>query len=155
MGMVLIMYTWINNTITGVIDIFNTNNVYDLLDYLDINLIKLDPNNILLRGNESVYCRNYLDQEIIFIRDDLNIDFEKFIIAHELGHALLHTNIYEAAFNKNFINVGKLEKQANYFAFNLLDIHFDEVACEGMTLEQISNIIGIPHKTLYQIVNLK
>lgn len=149
------MYTWIDNILTGVIDIFNTNNVYNLLDYLDIKLVKLDSSNILLRGNESVYYRNYLNQEVIFIRDDLNSVFEKFMIAHELGHALLHTNIYEAAFNKKFINVGKLEKQANYFAFNLIDIHFDEVECEGMTLKQISNCIGIPYKTLYQIVNLK
>lgn len=116
------MYSWIDNTILGLKETYYTENIYDLFDELEIIVKKLQPNNVLLQGNEAFYNRNYLGLEVIFIRNDLNRTYEKFILAHELGHALLHTNMYQATFNKNLLNIGKLEKQANYFAIKILDI---------------------------------
>lgn len=119
------MYNWINNILEGIRDTYDTDNIYELYDFLNIRIIKLEPNNILLGGNESLYNRDYFEMELVFIRNDLNLNHEKFILSHELGHALLHTHIYEAAFNKDLINVGKLERQANYFAFKFLNIDFN------------------------------
>ncbi|MCC5427834.1 ImmA/IrrE family metallo-endopeptidase, partial [Clostridium botulinum] len=81
---------WIDNILDGLKDTYDTN-IYELYDYLEIKMIKLEPSNILLRGNESLYNRNYFGNEIVLIRNDLNLEYEKFILAHELGHALLHT----------------------------------------------------------------
>ncbi|RHW62696.1 ImmA/IrrE family metallo-endopeptidase [Clostridium botulinum] len=140
------MYSWINNIIEGIKDTYNITNIHELYDYLEIKIIKLEPSNILLRGNESIYNRNYFGNEIILIRNDLNLEYEKFILAHELGHALLHTETYKAAFNKDLINCGKLEKQANYFAFKLLNLDMDPIQFEGFTIEQIASSLYLPTK---------
>ena len=146
------MYLWIDNIILGIMDNCNTNNVYELYDYLEIQIHKLESSNILLKGNDSFYYRDLNDVEIVFIRNDLNEIMENFILLHELAHGLLHTHIYEAAFNKSFINLDKIEKQANYFAFKILKIKFDEIELEGMTIEQISNMIGLPCPLLSKLL---
>ncbi len=148
------MYTWIDDVIGGLSECYNTNNVYELCDILNIKIKKLESSNILLHGNDSIYIRDYFDSEIVFIRADLIMESEKFILLHELGHALLHTDIFKAAFNRNFINKDKLEKQANYFAFKMLNLEFDEIELEGMSLEQISRCIGIPYEPLSQLVGV-
>ncbi|SNV74979.1 hypothetical protein [Clostridium cochlearium] len=59
---------WLDNILEGLIDTYDTNDIYELYDYLEIKLIKLEPNNILLKGNESLYNRNYFGNEIVLIR---------------------------------------------------------------------------------------
>lgn len=149
------MYCWINEIILGIKDTYNTNDVYEIFDYMNIKIHKIDSKNILLKNNDSFYYRDYSGNEIIFIRNDLNLNLEKFILLHELGHALLHTHIYEAAFNINHINKGKIEKQANYFAFKLLEPNFDPVDLDGLTLEQISSLLELPHDKLVEFIEIR
>lgn len=143
---------WLDNILEGLKDTYDTNNIYELYDYLEIKIIKLEPSNILLRGNESLYNRNYFGNEIVLIRNDLDLEYEKFILAHELGHALLHTETYKAAFNKDLINCGKLEKQANYFALRLLALDMDPIQFEGFTIEQIASSLYLP-QTCFNVTN--
>lgn len=145
---------WIDYIILGLIDIYDTNNIYELLDFLDIEIIKLDKDNLILRHNEAFYYRNYFGKEMIFIRNDLPSNYEKFILSHELGHSILHTSLLSAAFNNDLINKGKLERQANYFAFKLEKIKFDEVELREMTLEQIASCLELPYEPLKQLVNI-
>lgn len=128
------VYSWIENIVLGLKENYYFENIYDLFDELEIIFKKLEPSNILLRGNDAFYYRDYYGEEIIFIRNDLNVQFEKFILAHELGHALLHTNVCQAAFNRNLLNVGKFEKQADYFALKVLDM-------SETNIEQLNNLI--------------
>lgn len=137
------MYSWIENIILGLKENYSIYNIYDLYDELGIMIKKLDPNSILLQGNEAFYHRDYFQNEIVFMRNDLCEAYEKFILAHELGHALLHTHVYEAAFNKNLLNIGKFEKQANYFAFKLLDVSFDPVDFDGFSMNQIASSLNL------------
>lgn len=139
---------WIDDIIVGLIEIYDTDNIYELYDYLDIQIIKLNENNVLLRGNDGFYQRNYFDQEIVCIREELDYKYERFVLAHELGHALLHTKIYVAAFNSNLINSGKIEKQATYFALRLLDVYIDPIDFEGLNMEQISRALHVPEDCL-------
>lgn len=148
------MYLWVDEIIVGLKEMYNTDNVYEIFDYMNIKIHKIDSNNILLKNNDSFYYRDYLGNELIFIRNDLNINLEKFILLHELGHALLHTNSYEAAFNIKHINIGKLEKQANYFAFKLLQPSFDPTDLEGLTLEQIASLLELPYKQLLEFIEI-
>ncbi len=104
-------YAWINDYIVGLFDMYETEDIYELYDCLNIKIIKLYKDNVLLQGNYSVYQRNYFDQEIVYIRENLDYKYEKFILAHELGHAILHTETYIAAFNKKLLNKGKLESR--------------------------------------------
>lgn len=135
---------WIDNIILGLIDKYNTNDIYNLCDYLNIKIIKLNSKNVLLKGKEAFYYRDKNNKEIIFIRNDLDLNLEKFILKHELGHALCHPNLLYAGYS----NTGKLERQANYFAFKLSDIKFDEAELKGMTLTQIAAYTKIPYSIL-------
>ena len=143
---------WIDNIVLGLIDEYNTNDIYELCFYLNIKLVKLDPSNILLRTKDAYYYRDFNDKEVIFIRNDLILSLERFILAHELGHALCHTELLCVGFT--FSNKHKLEKQANYFAFKLAKINFDEVELYEMTLEQICCLLELPYNAVNQLVIL-
>ncbi|MBS4534469.1 ImmA/IrrE family metallo-endopeptidase [Clostridium sp. D2Q-14] len=139
---------WVDDIIAGLVEIYKTRNIHELYQQLDIEIIKFSKDNILLRKGEAMYQRNYFGKEVVFIRDDLEYKYEKFILAHELGHALLHTKIYQAAYNNKLINKGKLEKQADYFALKLLNIKIDSIYYEGFTIEQISKALYVNEKSL-------
>ncbi|MDF2884162.1 MAG: phage repressor protein [Clostridiaceae bacterium] len=145
---------WIDNILMGISDIYDTYNIHELYDYLKIKIVSLDSNNILLHGNEAFYNRDYIENETVFIRNDLNICYERFILAHELAHALLHTEVYSAAFNKDLINKGKFEKQANYFALKLLKINLVSEQYKDLTLKQIASCLELPEEVLNQLVNV-
>lgn len=140
------MNQWIDDCLNGLIDMYETNNVHDLYSFLEIEIVKLPNDNILLLGNEAVYCRSYLDKECVFIRENLDLPYQKFILAHELGHALLHTDINTVAFNSRLINIDKIEMQANYFAIRLLvdERDIDYIYLDGMNIEQISSYLEVP-----------
>ncbi|MBS5305789.1 ImmA/IrrE family metallo-endopeptidase [Clostridium sp.] len=141
---------WINEVVDGLLDTYKTNNPYELCRHLKIQILRVVSNNPLLCHKDSVYYRNYFEKEIIFIRDDLYGYNEEFILRHELGHALLHTDIS----NSKFTNISKLDKQANYFALCLTGIKLDILEMEGLTLKQIASCINVPYEPLSQLVNL-
>lgn len=147
------MYKWIDKIIKDLSTRHNTNDIYELIDIYNIKIIYVDSNNILLRGNDSLYLRDYFGSEVIFIRNDLTVNIEKFVLRHEFAHAILHKNIYVAAFNRKFINKDKYEKQANYFAFKIMNSEFDEIELDGMSLEQVARCIEVPYDPLYQFIN--
>ncbi len=144
---------WINEIIIGLIEMYGTNNPYDLCNMLEIEIIKVNKDFKLLGDNHSSYIRRMDDNEVIFISNDLSESYEKFYLSHELGHAILHTKI-KNSFNKFLLNKGKLEKQANYFAFKLGKITIDEVDLYEMTLEQICCSLELPYDVVNQLVNL-
>lgn len=139
---------WVDNLIVGLVELYGTRNIYELYQQLDIQVIKLNKDHIFLRKSEGMYQRNYYGHEVVFIKQDLEFQYEKFILAHELGHALLHTEIVQAAYDKNLVNKGRLEKQADYFALKLLEIEVDTVEYEGCTIEQISKALYVSEESL-------
>lgn len=141
-------FSWIDEYVNGVVDLYSSDDVYEIYSILGINIIRLDKANELLQECEAVYIRNYFDVEVVFIRDDLPYKYEKFILAHELGHALLHTELSKATYNRNLINKGKLERQANYFALRLLDITIDKVCYEDYTYGQLASELCVTEDSL-------
>lgn len=148
------MYSWIDDIVSGLKESCKTDNVYEIYDELNIIIRKIEPSNILLNGNDSLYTRDYLGGEFVLIRNDLDESLEKFILLHELGHALLHVDVVRAAFNQKCLNKYKLEKQANYFAFKMINLKLDSIEMEGMTLEQIAKCIKVPYNSLTQLIKL-
>lgn len=143
--------SWIDEYVSSVIEYCNSNDIFDIYSTFNIDIVKINKNDLILKGNEALYIRNYFNTEVVFIRDDLPYQYEKFILAHELGHALLHAEVYTAAFNRNLINNGKLEKQANYFALKLLNIELDSINYEGYTMAQIAKTLYISEESLLEL----
>lgn len=142
---------WIDEYVDGVIDYCYSTDIFEIYNALSINIKRIDKDDSLLQGNEALYVRNYFGIELVLIRDDLPYKFEKFVLSHELGHALLHTEISQAAYDSKLINKGKLEKQADYFALKLLSIQIDDVYCLDLTKDQISRDLCITEESLSYI----
>lgn len=129
---------WIDEILEGLIDHCQTENIYELYDQLDIEIQRLTKDNIILKGNEAVYHR-FHSLEIVYIED--NLVNEKFVLAHELAHAILHINESIVYFNP-LENNWKLEKEANYFAMKLL--YKDYEIEDGIeTKVQLANMLGV------------
>lgn len=128
----------IDNVINGIVDTVGTNNVYDIASHLGIHIFTVSYDNELLKGNQAFYNR-IGTFECIYLSNE--ISNKEFIIAHELGHALLHTELKEMFFNSLYPK-GRLEREANYFATKLLYSNIDiEDGIE--TTEQLANRLGI------------
>ena len=138
---------WIDEIVTGLIDIVGNNNLDDILSELKIHKFIVNPDNSLLQGNQAVYQR-ISDFECIYISDDvLNKDF---VIAHEIGHAILHIDEMMMFYNP-LLNKGKLEREADYFATKLLysDIEIED----GIeTTYELANLLGVNEEIVKYVV---
>lgn len=131
----------INDIIKGLVEEVGSNDVYDILDHLNISLIRDNPEqNPLLKSCEGMYIRNMYDHEVIIVKDDL--DNERQIIAHELGHALLHTE-YDSLVHNRFALPGRNEYEANYFAVRLLYDNINIKQFKNYTKKQIAMTLRI------------
>lgn len=87
----------------------------------------------------------------IFVNSDIPVDSPLFlvIVAHELGHALLHRK-ENCAFikNKTLLLTSGIEREANRFAAELL-IDDDMISeYRGCTIEQFCNCTGYPKELI-------
>ncbi len=135
------MNAWIKDIVIGLVETYETNDVYTLCDYLNIEILITDNN----KNADSYFLRNKTGDEFIFIKPELNHKEERSLLAHELGHALLHTDYGVAYYYKGSCNKGKLEIQANTFAAELLltGIDLDDYIDFYPTIESLLEEIGI------------
>lgn len=125
---------------------YNTRNPFELADYLNIEVQK---------GNlgECDGCYMFLkNHRYIFINSNLEHNNMNLVMAHELGHAVLHRkqNCYFIR-NKTLLLNSKIEIEANVFAAELLIT--DDVITENcdFTVEQLSRLLGYEEN----FINLK
>jgi Zn-dependent peptidase ImmA (M78 family) len=92
-------------------------------------------------------CYMYLKRtKCIWINENLEGNERLFVMAHELGHAILHPrqNCYFIRHKTLFLN-SKVEQEANQFAINLLipdDILAEYLMYQEYTLDQLSRLLG-------------
>lgn len=126
---------------------YNTSNIKELVDHLDISIEYQDFKAKTLDSRLMIVdSKGY-----IFVRNDLDCAYENFLIAHELGHYVLH---YDENISFNFLRrvyKTRLEREANEFAIRLL--MFEELH-NIKELENIEFIVkekGIPLKVWYSL----
>lgn len=136
----------IKKTVLRYINLYKTNNPFELADYLKIEVQK---------GELGDLCGCYMflkKHRCIFLNHNLGYEESKTVMAHELGHAVLHfkTNCCFMK-NKTLFTTSKIERQANIFAAELLisDKLINEFS--DLNFEQISSITGIN----IQLIKLK
>lgn len=130
------MFTWIDEIIQGILDLYGTYDPFELCDYLEIRLQKVGKNSRVLKGQYSLYFRDLMGKERILYVEGLRYKQLKFYLLHELGHAILHPDLMRSKLTNN----GKLEVQANYFATKM--IRLDNGPEE--TIERFAQVNDIP-----------
>lgn len=122
----------------------NTDDVFELVDYFNINVIETDL------GSSTLGMYRYIKRnKFIFLNNDLEHYQKKFVLAHELGHAILHSDLNCFFLEKKTLYLkNKFEIEANKFAVELLVSDDDLKELEGYTIEQMSAILNIPSDLL-------
>ena len=144
------MHDRIKTIVKALIKKYKTNNVYELARSLGVVLI------VVPLGSYSGAYMYINRRKTIFLNSLLN-EYERIIVlAHEIGHAVLHrkTNCYFMK-NKTLFLTCKIEREANIFAAEFL-IRDDVLdGYEGYTLNEIAqaeNIIPDLLKLKFDII---
>jgi Zn-dependent peptidase ImmA (M78 family) len=122
---------------------YNTQNPFKIADALKIEYI-IGP-----MGHYSG-CYLYLKKHrCIFLNDELSENEKSFVMAHELGHAILHRteNCYFIR-NKTFLSTAWIEREANTFAAELLIPDSLIYENPGFTKKQLARLAGYNEKIM-------
>lgn len=117
---------------------FNTSDPFELANALGIEVMTCDIGSRL-------GCYMYLKRsKCIWINESLESTERTFVMAHEVGHAVLHPkeNCYFLR-SQTFLNT-RIEREANVFAAEFLipDDAILEAKANGYTIDQLSRILG-------------
>ena len=117
---------------------YKTNNPQEIAQELGI-IILFEP-----LGEINGYYNTAFRQKFIHINNTLVEAKQKFTIAHELGHALLHPKANTPFLRDNTLfSINKLEIEANKFAVDLLITDEAIAEVKHLTLDQMANYFGI------------
>lgn len=137
----------INSKIEALFYEFKTSNVKEIADHLDVSIQYQDFKAKTLDSRLMIVdSKGY-----IFVRNDLDCAYENFLIAHELGHYVLH---YDENISFNFLRrvyKTRLEREANEFAIRLLMYKELHNIKELENIEFIVKEKGIPLKVWYSL----
>ena len=134
------MKHYIKTEVDKLVQQYKTRDVYELIDKLNIILLKV-PLHPSVNGLYQYFKRN----KIIYLNNGLDSIMERHVLAHELGHAILHPKINITYLESNtFYSKEKIEIAANTFAAELLieDSLFDEY--KNHTIEEMAAIENLP-----------
>ena len=107
---------WIQREIDKIIKRHKTNCPFEISDQKNIHVVHWD-----LHEEIWGFYRYERRNRFIFINDNLDFYLKRYVCAHELGHAVLHTKINTPFLKANtFYSVDRIEREANEFAVNLL-----------------------------------
>ena len=119
--------------------ICETNDPFVIANYLNIQVFYYPL------GKISGYYKYLKKHKCIYINSDLEEHFSKVVMAHELGHAILHIKENCAFMSKEtLLLTSKIERQANLFAAYLLITNDMLKEYTGHTKEMLCGCTGYP-----------
>ena len=129
---------------------YQTTDPYDICTSMDIQVIKRPM------GASAQSCKGFFlvssRCKLIVINSDLPESIQRIIIAHELGHAVLHSDSAISAFHEfaMFDDTDRMEYEANVFAaeFMLSDDEVMESLEMQMDFFQMARCLYVPPELL-------
>lgn len=121
---------------------YKTNCPYELAEYLGIVLV-IEP----LGKPLGMY--NYINKnKVIWINSSMDEEERRYVLAHEIGHAVLHPKSSCFFSSVKNINISKKEYEANLFAAELLlELNpCDESFINGYSINQLASCYKVPTK---------
>lgn len=114
-----------------------TNDPFKIAKNLGINLIYEDL------GTLNGYYNTVFRHKLIHINSNLTENQQRFTVAHELGHALLHPDVNTAFLKTHtYMVINKFENEANEFAIRLLIRDEDLEEFRYLHLDNIAYMCG-------------
>lgn len=86
--------------------------------------------------------------KLICIGNNLPDYMEKFVIAHEIGHAIMHRQSSAPFLQSTFLSVDKLEIEANRFAAELLITDEDLQEHWEYSIDELAMFYGLPKEII-------
>lgn len=129
----------IKQTVSRLIKKHKTNDPFDIASQKNITIL-YSP-----LGKTYGFFSTYKRIRFIHINNDLDSSMQRFICAHELGHAVLHPGINTPFMKANtFFSTDRIEREANTFAVELLMP--DDVVREHQTIYKAAAACGVPEE---------
>lgn len=131
----------IKDVVKSLILKYNTNNPKTIAQNLGIQII-IEP-----LGNVLGFYHTYKRIKIIHLNDYLEEYQHNFVLAHELGHAILHPKLNTFFLKAHtYIPTHKIETQANTFAVELL---LPDKLLKKYSLPQAAKVVGVPEHLVW------
>lgn len=95
------------------------------------------------------FFKKQFGKKFIVVNSNLDEFLQEIVIAHELGHAILHSNRLTSYIHEfTLFPRGKYENEANKFAAELLidEKNVDKYFIQNMSINQLSCYFGIPER---------
>lgn len=127
--------------VEGLIESVGSHKLKDILDSLGIKLIQ--------RNGITTEYLNKNGKQIIYLDSSIHEEIKHFVLAHEIGHAILHDEeiIQYSPFD---IVRSRIEREADYFAFKLLGKAIDPIY--EFTAEQYAMELGVSEEVVEYVV---
>lgn len=116
---------------------YKTRSPYELADLMGISIHRCELGTI--RG---YYSKKFRIKQIV-LNCNLSEKDERFVLAHELGHAIMHENLNTPFLMENtLLSKNKFEKEANTFAIELLVPDIEIIENPDLTIGQMARMTG-------------
>lgn len=133
----------IRSKVDKLVKYHKTRNPFEMVKGMNVILVSYPLEGV--RGFYQYFKRN----NIIYIDETLSDTDQKFVLAHEIGHMVLHKKS-NAIFmdTRTCLNTSRYEMEADTFAMHLLISDEDMEEYRNYTLEQLSRILGYHQKLI-------
>lgn len=139
---------WIKQSVQELVEKYNTNDPYELASYKNVHIIHFN----LHEEIDGLYKYDRRNK-YIFLNNNLDEIYKRFVCAHEFGHSQLHPRVNTPFLRKNtLLSTEKIEVEANRFAVELLIPDNDiKIESSNLTINELSTSYGVPK----EVVKLK
>ena len=140
--------TDIKNIVNNLVRKYGTSSPHELCELMGIKVTKCDLGTI--RG---YYYHAYRVKQI-FLNCNLHKHCEKIVLAHELGHAVMHPNSNTPFFRNNtLMSVDKMEIEANTFGIHLVISDDDLKEYQDFCVPQLAMLFGYEEELIRLRIN--